>query len=176
MSSNDANDNVLNEVHFSYAPNRQLKWLFQSHDGPVDVEQTPHVEYQYDKRHRLTGMAYPSGKELSYGYDAAGRVVAIYEGLCSEFDDGSSGEEPICNDRTEIVRYLRDGTGRFMQTTYVQPGISLDCHNGGLDRFGRIVNHTWRDTNGTALVQISHGYDLSGNRTSRQDGVNASRS
>ena len=60
----------------------------------------------------------------------------------------------------------------MVHTTYVQPKVSLDYRNGGLDRFGRTVDHAWRDASGVALVQISHDYDSTGNRTNRQDGVN----
>ena len=174
LSSKDADDTVLNEVQFMYMPNRQIKWLFQSLDGAVDIGQTSYVAYQYDNRHRLSGMTYPSGKEISYEYDAAGRIVAIYEGLCSDPGGGPSDDEPVCDGRVEIVRYFRNGTGLFTGTTYVDPNISLNYRDGGLGRFGRIDDHSWRDTNGDALVHISHDYDSAGNRANRQDGVNPS--
>jgi len=61
-----------------------------------------------------------------------------------------------------------------MQTTYNQPGVSLTYANGGLDRFGRIVNHSWK--NSSALVHITYGYDYAGNRTYRHDNLHAANS
>jgi hypothetical protein len=48
-------------------------------------------------------------------------------------------------------------------------------HEGGLDRYGRIVNHSWMKGNGP-LVHIVHGYDYAGNRLYRNDLVQASNS
>ena len=62
-----------------------------------------------------------------------------------------------------------------MQTTYTEPDVSLTYVNGGLDRFGRIVNHGW--TKGNApLVHILHSYDFAGNRTYRHDAVHSANS
>ena len=55
-----------------------------------------------------------------------------------------------------------------MQTTYLDPSTSLTYTNGGLDGFGRIINHCWMKGS-TPLVHILHGYDFSGNRLYRND-------
>jgi RHS repeat-associated protein len=62
-----------------------------------------------------------------------------------------------------------------MQTAYNQPGVSLTYANGGLDRYGRVVNHSWVKNN-NPLVHIIHSYDYAGNRTKRYDAVHAANS
>lgn len=155
-----ANNAVLNEIKYDYNGNQRLARLFQSHDGAVDVATTPYLAYQYAgiaDGFRVAGMTYPSGKTLTYDYDDQGHISAINEGT------------------TSLVSYLHSGSGRVLQTTYNEPGLSLTHTNGGLDRFGRIVNHAWMK-NGQPLVHIAHGYDYSGNRTCRNDLVHAANS
>ncbi|MDR3111180.1 MAG: hypothetical protein LBU65_16045, partial [Planctomycetaceae bacterium] len=74
-----------------------------------------------------------------------------------------------------LVSYQYDGGGSAMQTAYNQPNVSLTYVNGGLDRYGRIVNHAWMMGN-DPLVHIVHGYDYAGNRLYRNDLVQASNS
>jgi RHS repeat-associated protein len=62
-----------------------------------------------------------------------------------------------------------------MQTTYNQPNVSLTYTNGGLDRYGRIINHSWIKNN-NPLVHIIHSYDYAGNRIKRYDPVHAANS
>jgi RHS repeat-associated protein len=66
-------------------------------------------------------------------------------------------------------------TGNPMQTVYNQPNVALNYVNGGLDRYGRIVNHSWVKGN-DPLVHIIHSYDYSGNRTKRYDAVHVANS
>ena len=46
----------------------------------------------------------------------------------------------------------------------------------GWDRFGRVVDHLWQDTQGTALIkdQFNYGYDAPGNRKWRDVGPDMS--
>jgi RHS repeat-associated protein len=62
-----------------------------------------------------------------------------------------------------------------MQTTYNQPDVSLTYANGGLDRYGRIINHSWMKNN-NPFVHIIHSYDYNGNRIKRYDPVHATNS
>jgi hypothetical protein len=62
-----------------------------------------------------------------------------------------------------------------MQAIYNEPDVSLTYANGGSDRYGRIINHSWvKNTN--PLVHIIHSYDYNGNRTKRHDSVHAANS
>jgi RHS repeat-associated protein len=62
-----------------------------------------------------------------------------------------------------------------LQTTYNQPNVSLTYANVGLDRYGRIINHSWIEDN-QPLVHIIHGYDYAGNRNHCYDAVHAALS
>jgi RHS repeat-associated protein len=76
---------------------------------------------------------------------------------------------------TPIVSYLYDGSGSPMQTTYNEPNVSLTYVNGGFDRYGRIINHSWIK-NTDPLIHIIHSYDYNGNRTKRYDPIHAANS
>ncbi|MDR1479482.1 MAG: RHS repeat-associated core domain-containing protein, partial [Planctomycetaceae bacterium] len=58
---------------------------------------------------------------------------------------------------------------------YNQPNISSTYIGGGLDRYGRIINHSWLQNN-NPLVHIIHSYDYASNRTKRHDAVHAANS
>jgi hypothetical protein len=134
--------------------------LYQSHSGAVNVSATPYIQYTYAgiaNGFRQTAVKYPSGKTLSYGYDTRNELTTIAEGS------------------TTLATYVNSGSGNPMQTTYNQPAISLTYANSGMDRFGRIVNHSWMK-NGQPLVHIVHGYDYAGNRLYRNDLVHGANS
>jgi RHS repeat-associated protein len=158
VSSIDSQNAVLNEVKYEYDSNLSLKKLRQSYSGSVTTS-TPYLEYSYDSAHdnRLSGVVYPSGKSLSYNYNTFDNITSISEGT------------------TPLVSYIYDGSGNPMQTIYNEPNVSLTYVNGGLDRYGRIINHSWvKNTN--PLVHIIHSYDYNGNRTKRYDPVHAANS
>ncbi|MDR2410790.1 MAG: hypothetical protein LBE13_22135 [Bacteroidales bacterium] len=62
-----------------------------------------------------------------------------------------------------------------MQTTYNQPDVSLTYVNGGLDRYGQIINHSWIKNN-NPLIHIIHSYDYVGNRIKHYDPVHVANS
>jgi YD repeat-containing protein len=151
---------VLNEVRHEYDSNQQLSKLYQSHTGAVNISITPSLQYSYAgiaNSFRTTSMVYPNGKALSYNYDARNNLTAINE------------------NSVPIVSYIYSGNGNIMQTMYNEPSISLTYANGGLDRFGRVVNHLWMKDN-QPPVHIIHGYDFAGNRTHRHDALNPTHS
>jgi YD repeat-containing protein len=158
VSSIDPQNAVLNEVKYEYDANLKLKKLQQSHSGSVTTS-TPYLEYSYDSTHdnRLSGVVYPSGKTLTYNYNTFDNITSINENT------------------TPLVSYIYDGSGSPIQTTYNEPNVSLTYVNGGLDRYGRIINHSWIK-NSNPLVHIIHSYDYAGNRTKRYDPVHAANS
>jgi RHS repeat-associated protein len=158
VTSIDSTNAILNEVRYEYDSNLKLKKLQQSHSGAVTTS-TPFLEYSYDAAHdnRLSGVVYPHGKVLTYSYNNFDNVSSINEGT------------------TPLVSYLYNGSGNPMQTIYNEPNASLTYANGGLDRYGRIINHSWVK-NTDPLVHIIHSYDYNGNRTKRYDPVHAANS
>jgi len=159
VASYDVSNNVVNEVMYEYGENRTLTRLYQSHGRAVDVSKTPYVEYGYGgvaDAFRLKTMKYPSGKTLTYDYDVHGNVITINEGT------------------KPLVSYQRSGGGTVKQTTYNEPGLSLN-HENALDRFGRIVDHAWKKGT-TDVVRIQHGYDRAGSRIYRNDVIHTANS
>jgi RHS repeat-associated protein len=126
----------------------------------VNTGSTLYIQYAYDaaKNLRPTSMTYPSGTTVNYAYGTSGGI-----------DDLASRPVTIANGSTTLATYQYTGSGKPMKTTYNQPNISLAYANGSLDRFGRIIDHAWKNSGGTSLVQIKHGYDYAGNRTYRED-------
>ena len=152
---------VLNQVRYEYDVNGLLSKDFSNPNGEAIGVFTPFTGYTYDttktgdvftKSLRLKSMTYPSGKTLTYDYDAIGNVTAIKE------------------DTQTLVSYQHSGGGNVMKTTYPQPGLTLDYDNGGLDCFNRVVDHAWTK-DATNVVRIEHLYDRAGNRTIRRDRV-----
>jgi RHS repeat-associated protein len=158
VSSIDSTNAILNEVKYEYDANLKLKKLQQSYSGTVTTS-TPSLEYSYDSAHnnRLIGVTYPSEKTIGYNYDLSDNIVSISEGTAP------------------LVTYIYDGSGSPMQTTYNQPNVSLTYVNGGLDRYGRIINHSWIKNN-NSLIHIVHGYDYAGNRLYRNDLIQSANS
>ncbi len=169
---------VVNDVLFAYNEFAQLISDAQSHSGSVDVE-TPQVQYGYadgsDNTVRPTGLVYPDGRELTYGYgtadgidDCASRVAAIVD-----------------DDSTHLADYQYLGQGTFVECDHPEPEArwtladltgSNDPDTGdvysGFDRFGRVKDNRWYDDGGSADVdRILYGYDRAGNRIWRENTV-----
>ncbi|MCL2711149.1 MAG: hypothetical protein FWE95_09745, partial [Planctomycetaceae bacterium] len=158
--SYNASNAILDEIKYEYNANQKLYRLYQSHSGAVNVSTTPYIQYTYSgiaDGFRTAAMKYPSGKTLTYGYNARQQLTTIA-------DAG-----------TTLATYVPMGSGNTMQTTYNQPAISLTHANGGIDRFGRIVDHAWKKST-TDLVRIQHGYDYASNRNYRKDMVSTTNS
>jgi len=84
---------------------------------------------------------------------------------------------------TTLVSYTHLGEAAVVRADYHQPNTRLDLWGGtpgsytGLDRFGRTIDHTWRNyANATNLVQLKHGYDRNANRLYRRDEIARSSS
>ena len=144
---------------------------------------SPTVRYQYangaSNSTRLTGVTYPDGRAVSYGYgssggvdDAAGRVASI-----------ASGSQALAN-----YEYL--GMGTVARVDYPEPDIEnvlAGCGTNpdtgdiytGLDRFGRIIDCYWRKYSPsptTDIERVQYTYDRVGNRLTRQNLVAATTS
>ena len=108
VTTYDNSNTALNEIKYEYDANRRLKRLYQSYSGAVDPA-TQYLEYTFDDANygRLSGMQYPHGKQVSYVYDTRNNIVQIKNGV------------------NPLVDCLYDGRVAMMQTTYIEPGVSL---------------------------------------------------
>jgi len=161
ISSWNASNAVVNQNHYVYDTNQRLARIYSNPSGVVNTSSTPYIEYTYDaaKNLRTMSMKYPSGVTVNYSYGISGSI-----------DDLASRPVTVSNSNTgtTFVSYQYTGSSQPMQTTYNQPGLSLDYASGGLDRYGRISNHAWKK-GATDVVRIQHGYDYNSNRTYRND-------
>lgn len=175
---------VLNQCQFGYNDFGQLVVEYQSHDGAVNVTITPKVQYGYaDGSHntiRSTGLVYPNGRELTYGYGSSGGLADKVSRIASVIDD----------DSTHLVDYSYLGRGTFVVADSPQPQMkwtlvdlagSDDPDTGdiysGLDRFGRVKdNRCYNYDSEEDIDRIQYGYDRVGNRVWRHNVVAASLS
>jgi YD repeat-containing protein len=178
---------IVNQVSFVYNSFGQLSTEYQEHTGAVNTTATPRlpvspsVDYSYADGSagtiRPTGVTYPNGRVLSYGYnagldDALNRVSFLADS--SPLPPGEGQGEG--SDQT-IAQYSYLGAGTIVRVIYPEPGIrgtydvdpSATGTYPGLDQFGRVVDLLWKNVStGAALDRVQHGYDRAGNRLWRQ--------
>jgi YD repeat-containing protein len=95
------------------------------------------TSYSYDGAGRLSGMTYPSGRQVTYGFDALGRVQQIDTTL------GGSGQVVVSS-----VAYRPFGPAQSFTFGNGQ------THTRGFDQDGRIASYT------LAAQTFAVGYDL----------------
>jgi RHS repeat-associated protein len=173
--------NIVNQVQRSFNGLGQLTAEYQSHSGAVNTSTTPSVQYTYTEmaggvnNSRMTSMVYPNGKVLTYTY-------------LSGVDNAISRVSQI-SDSTgilEVYRYL--GLGTVVKLGHPQTNVNLTYikatgsdPNGdagdqyiGLDRFGRVVDQRWKNSNTLAeLDRYFMGYDRDSNVLYRDNNQNS---
>ena len=176
-------ETVLNQVQDAYDGWGNLIEEWQAHDGAVDTQTTPGVQYVYDdgatdgvaKYLRLTDVIYPNGQDVQYHYgdpetDATDYVMSR---LSSISDSESSATD---------AAYTYLGLSTIVVEDYVQSQTKLTYLDSsdnvtGLDRFGRVVDQVWEQyylDNGNEVVvdgpptdEYTYQYDRAGNVTDR---------
>jgi RHS repeat-associated protein len=163
--------NVVNQVQDTYNGLSQLRTEYQSHTGPVNPASTPKVQYAYSEmsgganNSRLVSMTYPNGRMITYNYatgvdDAISRLTSI-----SDASPAVVLEAYSYLGLNTVVKRAHPQPG--VDLTYISPTGSTDDAGDkytGLDRFGRVVEQLWLNTNtGTATDDFSYGYDADNN-------------
>ena len=160
--------NVVNDVLYTYDVSGRLSTLYQNANGAATTSSKA-ITYAYDdsatngvltNNGRRSSMTYPNGTVVNYGYGTDGTI-----------DDLLNRTKTIAQGATTLATYSNTGSGSSMSTTYNVPNISLNYANGGMDRFGRVIDHHWKNSSNTTIARIQHGYDYAGNRTYRKDNV-----
>ncbi len=177
------NGNIVNQVQYTYGGWGNLIQEHQEHDGVVDND-TLHVDYTYAdgasggvaKYVRLDKLIYPNagdppnGREVNYDYGTTGGTNDVLSRLAAIKDDGGT---PV------LASYEYLGAGTVVEENYEQPDVKLDytgtSHSySGFDRFGRVVDHLWRDYGASADAdRFLYGYDRASNRTWKENDVAA---
>ena len=130
---------------------------------PETPEEAPYL--------RLSTITYPNARIVYYNYPDSGIGLAL-----SRLDNIASDPDPDPNEKYAAYTYL--GTGTIVKVEH--PGVTggLDLFYGeegtydGFDRFGRVIDQKWQDTQGTPVVKdrFRYGYDANSNRTWREVG------
>jgi RHS repeat-associated protein len=174
-----AGTQVVNQVEDVYNGLDQLIAEYQSHSGPVVIGTTPDVQYTYNEmangenNSRLTSMIYPDGRVIDYNYTPG-------------LDDRISRLSSISDDTGVLEAYVYLGLNTVVERDHPQTGVDLTYISStggtgdagdqytGLDRFGRVVEQLWLNTNtGTATDDFQYTYDPDGNVLRENNLVNA---
>lgn len=173
---------VANEVAFEYDAFGSLVRDAQEHEGAVDGNSLA-VSYQWtdgsNNLYRRTGTTYPDGASQTIGYGSSGSIDDTFNRAASLKVSGESAD---------LVTYEFAGLGRVVtldypgsdaKLSYLKPAGFVGSGDAGddmtgYDRFGRTVAMPWAKTSdGTALADISYGYDEMSRRTFRGDATPA---
>ncbi len=190
----DAGPNAIGRLSAISDPVGQTTWAFdpwgrilgKSRDTAGRILTTA---YTYDQAGRLSSMSYPSGRSLTYGYDAAGRVSGIGidgAGLIGGIEWQPFADAPIAwsqpNGRSvsrvidrngRHVEYsfeaswrdlTRDADGRIITQLALEDLGPGPVATYGYDAAERLSSETRRFGNRTETR--SYVYDRNGNRTS----------
>jgi len=180
-SWNDADvnsGNAVNQCLFVYDDFQQLIADYQEHDGEVDPETTPVVQYGYEDGSnntiRSTTLTYPNGRVLHNDYGTANGINDALSRIASLIDDDGT---------SHLADYSFVGLGQFVMVDYTEPDVKYTQVNlagtndpdtgdiySGWNRFGRTKDCRWYDYgHSTDLVRLQHGYDRTSDRLWRAD-------
>jgi len=177
-NSSVGSGSAVNQVVFSYNDFGQSIQTFQAHSGTVDPMSTLSVGMNYasgaNNTIRPTQLVYPDGRELNYSYGAADGMDDSLSRIAALVDD---------DDTTNLAEYAYLGLNHVVQIDSPQADlqytlIDLDDEDdpdtgdiyAGLDRFGRIKDCRWRNTDTEDdLSRIQYGYDRESNRSWRKN-------
>ncbi len=160
---------------------------WQEHAGAAVTSggsQSPNVQYAYEdgasggvaQYVRLDYVTYPAGRVVYYNYPSSG-IGAALSRLDNIADSGTPG------DSNKYVDYAYMGVNSIVTTEYhkiTRNGYPLTLNYGtdggtGLDRFGRVIDHTWKIPQGLLkspdyfVDRYRYGYDRSSSRIWREN-------
>jgi len=169
---------AVNQCLFNYNEFGQLIADYQAHDGEVDTDVTPVVQYRNADGSantiRQTTMTYPNGRVLYYGYGNSGAINDALSRIVSLIDDDLT---------THLADYSFVGLNQYVVVDYAEPDVKYSLVNqagandpdtgdiyNGWDRFGRTKDCRWYDYGHvTDIVRLQYGYDRVSDRLWRED-------
>jgi RHS repeat-associated protein len=171
---------IVNQVLRQYNGLGQLTAEYQQQGGAVNTATSPVVQYAYTEmagganNSRLTSITYADGYQVNYNYGASGSLSDTISRLDSISD--STGI-------LEGYKYL--GLGTVVERDHPQVGVNLTYISPtgstgdagdqytGLDRFGRVVEQLWQNTNtNTATDDTQYGFDADSNVLYQENKLN----
>ncbi len=174
-----AETTVVNQVQDAYDGWGNLVREWQANDGPVDTNSTPSIQYTYSdgasagvaEYLRQTGVIYPDGRDVQYGYGTTGAVDDLMSRLAEITD--STGVDVA-------FEYL--GLSKIVVEDNLAAHVTLDYDpNGddsfaGFDRFGRIVDQLWVEygtSPAVTLDEYTYTFDRAGTVHSKSNFTDA---
>ena len=162
---------------------------YQSHTGAVNTSTTPVVLYTYTEgsggnHSRPTGVTYPNGRSIGYGYDSGpDDSISRLSRVTSLTASGGSSVS------LDVFKYL--GMSSVAERSRPETGVALTMINQsgstgdagdqytGLDRFGRVVDQRWITGSGSSASDVDrygYTYDRNSNRTERANALSTAYS
>ncbi len=180
--SETPNNPVDSEVNYDYDDASALTTVWEEHFGGVDAN-TLAVGYAYDLSNSGSGGVFLNGRrlqQLRYPGDTAAepkRAHLLY-GTAGSITDKLHRLHEVARDNgagsagAVVTRYARTAGGQLASAAYPAANIALSYEIGskydGLDRFGRIKDHYWDGSSGTADAdRFLYNHDDAGNRLYR---------
>jgi RHS repeat-associated protein len=155
---------------FDYDAFGNIKGVYIDDDVDIDTTSIDLSTNTYDTHGRLESSTYGNGDSLSYTYDEAQRITAIYVDTVKRFSyeyDGSGNLARVTNHQTNTwVRYFYDHSDRLVQV--------LQSNNN-------LTTFTYDDSNQTSIVsevlntttfKSTYTYDSDKKLTELQDSLN----
>ncbi|MDQ7008269.1 MAG: DUF6531 domain-containing protein, partial [Acidobacteriota bacterium] len=135
------------------------------------------IDYAYQADDLVTALTYPSGRRVSYGHDAAGRLVSVTDAGSSggQVDFTYVGMERVVSrsagsSLTTDVTY--DGVRRVVSLTQSSGGTVLAGFDYDYDGAGRVISERWNhDASGSDRRGVDYGYDSAGRMTSSTEAL-----
>jgi YD repeat-containing protein len=179
-----------NQVQLTFNGLGQVVTEYQEHNGMVNGGSSQKVQYAYNEmsgganNSRLTSMTYPNGRVLNYLYGT---------GLDTSISRVSSQSEGAGTNAVTLAGYSYLGLNTIVKESHPQPGVDLTYikqgsepvgdagdQYTGLDRFGRVVDQRYLNTNSgtnlTATDRFQYGYDRNGNTLYKNNLLNSGSS
>jgi RHS repeat-associated protein len=171
---------VANQVLLEYNDFGQLTTDYQEHTGNVNPATTLKVQYAYadgsgsSNQVRPTGMTYPDGRVVDYGYGSAGSINDKLNRVYELGIDNASVNGAIRYDYLGLSMIVEQADADTNAPGWDTWGGIVGTY-AGLDRFNRQTYLYWEDTSAsTGLAEIQYGYDRDSMPTYRKDSTAAS--
>ncbi len=145
-------------------------------DADEPGDDSPVVTYNYTDPStgvsRLTQVDYPGGRSVYYNYGSADGIDDRLNRVANIADDAAG--------TNKYAQYAYLGAGTVVKVAHPAVGgngltLTYDPDENqsydGFDRFGRVVEQTWQDTQATpdVLDEYTYGYDRNSNRLYREN-------
>jgi RHS repeat-associated protein len=148
----------------TFADGAEVTYAYDARGNLIEAEDaTGTYTLSYSDTDYLTGIAYPGGRSLEFGYDDVGRRTFSRDQLGYEINyhyDAAGRLARLSNDDGTIVEYAYDALGRLYRKTMGNGVYSLHSY----DAAGRLESLVNSHADDTVLSSFTYTYDRRGRR------------